>query len=93
MLRDNDANADAGGGGGGEAPRFVIKPRSVTVQEGDSLSVECQVIGQPKPDVVWLRDWLNVSTVIQSFLFFLFFKPISHFVPYPFSSQRFQRFV
>ncbi|XP_046632684.1 titin homolog isoform X7 [Daphnia pulicaria] len=41
------------------APKFVRKPRSTEVVEGDSLVVVCEVIGDPKPEVIWLRDWLN----------------------------------
>jgi hypothetical protein len=33
------------------APRFVRKPRSTEVVEGDSLVVVCEVIGDPKPEV------------------------------------------
>jgi hypothetical protein len=34
------------------APRFVQKPRSTEVVEGDSLVVVCEVIGDPKPEVL-----------------------------------------
>ena len=75
------------------APRFVQKPRSTEVVEGDSLVVVCEVVGEPKPEVnnktkkkhyslttktqnncfihfdsrqvIWLRDWLNVSVVFS----------------------------
>jgi hypothetical protein len=33
------------------APKFVRKPRSTEVVEGDSLVVVCEVIGDPKPEV------------------------------------------
>ncbi|XP_057379752.2 myosin light chain kinase, smooth muscle-like [Daphnia carinata] len=39
------------------APRFVQKPTEYV--EGDSLVVVCEVLGDPKPEVIWLRDWLN----------------------------------
>lgn len=33
----------------------------MTVFEGDTVVIECSVEGNPKPEVSWLRDWLNVS--------------------------------
>ena len=40
---------------------FVKKPRSSEAYEGDTVIICCEVIGDPKPDVVWLRDFLKVS--------------------------------
>jgi len=42
-----------------KAPKFIQKPCSTEVVEGDSLVIVCEVVGDPKPDVIWLRDWLN----------------------------------
>lgn len=39
---------------------FVTKPRSTQAFEGDTVIIYCEVIGDPKPDVVWLRDFLKV---------------------------------
>lgn len=33
------------------APRFIQKPRSTEVVEGESLTVVCEVVGDPKPEV------------------------------------------
>lgn len=41
---------------------FVKKPRSTDALEGDTVIILCEVIGDPKPEVVWLRDFLKVST-------------------------------
>lgn len=41
---------------------FVKKPRSSTATEGDTVIICCEVIGDPKPEVVWLRDFLKVSS-------------------------------
>ncbi|MPC80680.1 hypothetical protein E2C01_075266 [Portunus trituberculatus] len=38
---------------------FVRKPRAVEVQEGDLVVIECEVAGEPKPHVTWVRDWLK----------------------------------
>ncbi|XP_030081343.1 titin isoform X21 [Drosophila hydei] len=40
-------------------PLFVVKPRSSEAYEGDNVIIFCEVVGDPKPDVVWLRDFLN----------------------------------
>lgn len=42
-------------------PLFVVKPRSSEAYEGDNIIIFCEVVGDPKPEVVWLRDFLNVS--------------------------------
>lgn len=43
---------------------FITKPRSTDAYEGDTVIIFCEVIGDPKPDVVWLRDFLKVSIII-----------------------------
>ncbi|KAI8127587.1 smooth muscle, Myosin light chain kinase [Lucilia cuprina] len=40
-------------------PLFLVKPRSSEAYEGDTVIIFCEVVGDPKPDVVWLRDFLN----------------------------------
>ena len=42
-------------------PAFIRKPRSFDVEEGDNVVIACEVVGDPKPEVSWLRDWLKVS--------------------------------
>ena len=42
-------------------PVFLKKPRSSDAYEGDTVIIMCEVIGDPKPEVVWLRDFLKVS--------------------------------
>ncbi|KAL7737597.1 hypothetical protein ACLKA6_007710 [Drosophila palustris] len=42
-------------------PLFVVKPRSSEAYEGDNVIIFCEVVGDPKPDVVWLRDFLNTD--------------------------------
>lgn len=42
---------------------FVQKPRSSEAFEGDTVIIMCEVIGDPKPEVVWLRDFLKVRQV------------------------------
>lgn len=41
-------------------PMFVKKPRSFEAFEGDNVIIDCEVIGDPQPDIVWLRDFLKV---------------------------------
>lgn len=45
-------------------PLFVKKPRSFEAYEGDTVIIDCEVIGDPKPDIVWLRDFLKVSDTL-----------------------------
>ncbi|XP_046388866.1 titin homolog [Ischnura elegans] len=40
-------------------PMFLVKPRSMEAEEGDTVIIHCEVIGDPKPEVVWLRDFLK----------------------------------
>ena len=44
------------------SPMFVRKPRTIDAEEGNIVIIECEVAGDPKPSVKWLRDWLDVST-------------------------------
>lgn len=43
---------------------FIKKPRSSDAYEGDTVIIMCEVIGDPKPEVVWLRDFLKVSEIL-----------------------------
>ncbi|KAG8337138.1 hypothetical protein J6590_031116 [Homalodisca vitripennis] len=42
-------------------PRFVTKPRSSEAVEGETVVINCEVVGDPQPDVMWLRDWLKLA--------------------------------
>ncbi|XP_023246836.1 titin homolog isoform X2 [Copidosoma floridanum] len=42
-----------------KAPLFVTKPLSTEAQEGDTVIIQCEVVGDPKPEVAWLRDFLK----------------------------------
>lgn len=44
-----------------KAPKFLKKPRSTEAYEGDDVVILCEVIGDPKPELFWLRDFLKVS--------------------------------
>jgi hypothetical protein len=46
---------------------FLTKPRSSEAIEGDAVIIMCEVIGDPKPEVLWLRDFLKVSMIDSSF--------------------------
>lgn len=45
---------------------FLTKPRSTEACEGDRVIIRCEVIGDPKPDVIWLRDFLKVTLINRS---------------------------
>jgi hypothetical protein len=40
----------------GISPRFPLKLKDMTVIEGTSVRLECQVTGAPTPEVRWYRD-------------------------------------
>ncbi|XP_011864762.1 PREDICTED: myosin light chain kinase, smooth muscle-like isoform X3 [Vollenhovia emeryi] len=40
-------------------PLFVTKPLSTEALEGDTVVILCEVVGDPKPEVIWLRDFLK----------------------------------
>ncbi|XP_066996546.2 titin homolog isoform X2 [Anabrus simplex] len=42
-----------------KVPLFITKPRSTEAIEGDTVIIHCEVVGDPKPEVMWLRDWLK----------------------------------
>lgn len=44
----------------------MTKPRSSEAVEGDTVIILCEVVGDPKPEVIWLRDWLRVSTFLPA---------------------------
>lgn len=46
-------------------PLFVKKPRSFEAFEGDTVIIDLEVVGDPKPDVIWLRDFLKVCNAQQ----------------------------
>lgn len=45
-------------------PRFLRKPTSTEAFEGDTIIIGCEVTGEPKPEVYWLRDFLKVNILI-----------------------------
>ncbi|XP_055374489.1 myosin light chain kinase, smooth muscle isoform X2 [Condylostylus longicornis] len=52
-------------------PMFVKKPRSSEAYEGDTVILSCEVVGDPIPDVVWLRDFMKPE----------YYKDAPHFHP------------
>lgn len=48
-------------------PMFIRKPRSSEAREGDTVIIACEVVGDPKPDVYWLRDFLKVNLLLYAF--------------------------
>lgn len=60
---------------------FITKPRSSEAYEGDTVIIMCEVIGDPKPEVIWLRDFLKVSNMSHHFfplkIFFSFFATLN----------------
>lgn len=47
----------------------MTKPLSTEAVEGDTVIILCEVAGDPKPEVIWLRDFLKVNLpIVYSFL-------------------------
>ncbi|KAL8604619.1 hypothetical protein ACOMHN_013399 [Nucella lapillus] len=46
-------------------PMFLSKLRDLTLNEGDSLLLECDVVGSPEPSVHWLRDGLDLPDTLS----------------------------
>ncbi|KAI4474132.1 hypothetical protein M0802_015766, partial [Mischocyttarus mexicanus] len=46
-------------------PLFVTKPLSTEALEGDTVIILCEVVGDPKPEVIWLRDFLKLDGQVQ----------------------------
>ncbi|KAL7299322.1 hypothetical protein TKK_0007901 [Trichogramma kaykai] len=40
-------------------PEFLTKPLSSESEEGQTVVIQCEVVGDPKPEVMWLRDFLK----------------------------------
>ncbi|XP_023315509.1 uncharacterized protein LOC106652366 isoform X1 [Trichogramma pretiosum] len=40
-------------------PEFLTKPLSIESEEGETVVIQCEVVGDPKPEVMWLRDFLK----------------------------------
>lgn len=39
-----------------KAPEFVSKPHSTVVLEGSIITLDCAAIGNPRPQISWLKD-------------------------------------
>lgn len=52
-----------------KAPEFVSKPHSTVVLEGSVITLDCAAIGNPRPQISWLKD----GTLIDiAYVFFLY---------------------
>ncbi|XP_059823540.1 obscurin-like protein 1 isoform X2 [Hypanus sabinus] len=45
----------------GGAPRFLAYPRTYTVPSGADAVLKCQIVGDPRPTVIWERDQTLIS--------------------------------
>lgn len=39
-----------------KAPEFVAKPHSTIALEGSVITLDCAAVGNPRPQISWLRD-------------------------------------
>lgn len=42
------------------APEFTIPLHDATVQEGEKFTFQCNLIGQPTPEVIWYKDGISI---------------------------------
>lgn len=42
------------------APKFTVPLSDAMVREGKEFSLECQLIGQPMPEIVWYKDGISI---------------------------------
>ncbi|KAL0858967.1 hypothetical protein ABMA27_010827 [Loxostege sticticalis] len=42
-------------------PRFVAAPHSLTVMEGSSVTFDCAAVGNPKPEMTWLNNGVEID--------------------------------
>ena len=49
-----------------DPPKFLKQPSGDTKSEGQSVSLECQIEGKPKPTVTWLKDGVEVNSTGDS---------------------------
>ena len=49
-----------------DPPKFLKQPSSDTKSEGQSVSLECQIEGKPKPTVNWLKDGAELNNTGDS---------------------------
>jgi len=42
-------------------PKFVVKPKFQEVEEGREVIIDSEIVGDPLPDITWLRDGLKVG--------------------------------
>lgn len=45
-----------------DAPHFLVQPRSQNVNEGQNVKFSCEIVGEPSPEVEWLKDNMIVSS-------------------------------
>lgn len=42
------------------APEFTIPLHDATVQEGEKFTFQCNLVGQPTPEVIWYKDGISI---------------------------------
>ena len=71
--------------GCGSVPRLVEHPGDVVVGRDEPATLRCEAVGQPRPEITWLKDGVPVRTAPAD--------PTSHRVLLPSGSLFFLRAV
>lgn len=48
-----------------DAPSFLLQPRSQNINEGQDVIFSCEIMGEPTPEIEWLKDNEVVSSLIH----------------------------
>lgn len=67
---------------------FLKKPLSTEAYEGDNVVIACEVIGDPKPELFWLRDFLKVRVTTNLLRLLCRFSSLGKKERVPFSVRR-----
>lgn len=43
------------------APVFITQPKSMVVQEGDTITLDCAANGNPRPWLIWLKQGVTLD--------------------------------
>lgn len=54
-------NSDLELGSSTSAPSFIAMPKSQEAVEGQTVTLDCAANGNPKPQIHWLKDGVNID--------------------------------
>lgn len=61
-------------------PHFTTKLKDTTVKDGEGLTLECEIEGNPRPQISWIRDGVEIFDSQVCVLYF-FLSSVQIFLP------------